>query len=184
MPPHSTRKLSRRWTAALATAVKTKDYPAARLILYSLTSEIRVRTYNLPLATYPTALKDAARFLDQGKNDQASQVLLTALNTLAVVENVTPIPVVLARAAITAAEEQSKKDKNAAQTLLATAKNQLQRCQDLGYAADIPEYPALNTNIAQLEKELKGNGETGALFAKLKDELSSFFNRRSAEERR
>jgi hypothetical protein len=168
----------------LSDAVKTKDYPAARLILYSLTSEIRIRTYNLPLATYPTALKDAARLLDQGKNDQASLVLLTALNTLAVVEKVTPIPVVLARAAITAAEEQSKKDKNAAQMLLATAKNQLQRCQDLGYAADIPEYPALNTNIAQLEKELKGNGETGALFAKLKDELSSFFNRRSAEERR
>jgi hypothetical protein len=168
----------------LGDAVMAKDYPAARLILYSLTSEIRLRTYNLPLATYPTALKDAARLLDQGKNDQASQVLLTALNTLAVVEKVTPIPIVLARAAITAAEEQSKKDKNAAQTLLATAKNQLQRCQDLGYAADIPEYPALNTNIAKLEKELKGNGETGALFAKLKDELSSFFNRRSAGERR
>jgi hypothetical protein len=168
----------------LGDAVTAKDYPAARLILYSLTSEIRIRTYNLPLATYPTALKDAARFLDQGKNDQASQVLLTALNTLAVVERATPIPVVLARAAITAAEEQSKKDKNAAQTLLATAKNQLQRCQDLGYAADIPEYPALNTNIAQLEKELKGNEDTGVLFSKLKEELSSFFNRQSAKERR
>jgi hypothetical protein len=168
----------------LGDAVTAKDYPAARLILYSLTSEIRIRTYNLPLATYPTALKDAARFLDQGKNDQASQVLLTALNTLAVVEKATPIPVVLARAAISAAEEQSKKDKNMAQTLLATAKNQLQRCQDLGYAADIPEYPALNTNIAQLEKQLKGNEDTGVLFSKLKDELSSFFNRQSAKERR
>lgn len=168
----------------LGDAVTAKDYPAARLILYSLTSEIRIRTYNLPLATYPTALKDAARFLDQGKNDQASQVLLTALNTLAVVEKATPIPVVLARAAISAAEEQSKKDKNAAQTLLATAKNQLQRCQDLGYAADIPEYPVLNTNIAQLEKELKGNEDTGVLFSKLKEELSSFFNRQSAKERR
>jgi phage I-like protein len=91
---------------------------------------------------------------------------------------------VLARAATSAAEEQSKKDKNAAQTLLATAKNQLQRCQDLGYAADIPEYPALNTNIAQLEKQLKGNEDTGVLFSKLKDELSSFFNRQSAKERR
>jgi len=168
----------------VTSAVKAKDYPTARLILYSLMSEIRIRNYHLPLATYPTALKDAARLLDQGKNDQASQVLLTALNTLAVVEKVTPIPVVLARAAITAAEEQSKKDKNAAQILLATAKNQLQRCQELGYAADVPEYAALNSNIAQLERELKGNGDTGSLFAKLKDELSSFFNRQSAQERR
>ena len=168
----------------VAEAVRAKDYPTARLLLYSLTSEIRVRVYNLPLATYPTALKDAARLLDQGQNDQARNVLLTALNTLAVVEKVTPIPVVLARAAIDAAQQQSQKDKSAAQTLLATAKNQLQRCQDLGYAADIADYGALNTNIAQLDKQLKGNGDTGELFAKLKDELSSFFNRQSAQERR
>ena len=165
-------------------AVKAKDYPTARLILYSLMSEIRVRIYNLPLATYPTALKDAARLLDQGQNDPASQTLLTALNTLTVIEKITPIPVVLARAAITAAEDQKQKDKNMAQTLLATARNQLQRAQDLGYVTDAPEYTALNTNIAQLEKELKGNGDTSSLFSKLKDELSSLFNRQSAPERR
>ena len=34
-------------------AVKNKNYPTARLLLYSLESEIRARTYNLPLATYP-----------------------------------------------------------------------------------------------------------------------------------
>jgi hypothetical protein len=165
-------------------AVKAKDYPTARLLLYSLMSEIRVRTYNLPLATYPIALRDAARLLDQGQNDKASDTLLTALNTLVVVEKVTPIPVVLARAAVTAAEQQRQKDKNAAQTLLATAKNQLQRCQELGYAANAPEYSQLNSNIAQLEKELKGSGDTGSLFAKLKDELSWFSNRQSAQERR
>ena len=33
-------------------AVDDKNYPAARVLLYALTSEIRVRTYNLPLATY------------------------------------------------------------------------------------------------------------------------------------
>ena len=168
----------------VADAVKAKDYPTARLILYSLMSEIRVRIYNLPLATYPTALKDAARLLDQGQNDQASQTLLTALNTLTVIEKITPIPVVLARAAITAAEDQKQKDKSMAQTLLATARNQLQRAQDLGYVTGAPEYTALNTNIAQLEKELKGNGDTSSLFSKLKDELSSLFNRQSAPERR
>lgn len=142
----------------VAEAVRVKDYPTARLILYSLMSEIRVRVYNLPLATYPTALKDAARLLDQGQNDQAKNVLLTALNTLAVVEKVTPIPVVLARAAMNAAQQETQKDKSVAETLLATAKNQLQRCQDLGYAPDTADYGALNTNIAQLEKQLKGKG--------------------------
>jgi hypothetical protein len=165
-------------------AVKSKNYPTARLLLYSLESEIRTRTYNLPLATYPLALQEAARLLDQGKNDDASKVLGAALNTLVAVDKVTPIPVVLARAAIAAAEEQRQKDKNAAQTLLATAKDQLHRCQELGYAANETEYSALNTSIAQLDKDLKGNGDTTSLFAKLKDELSPLFNRQSAQERR
>ena len=165
-------------------AIKNKNYPSARLLLYSLESEIRTRTYNLPLATYPLALQEAARLLDQGKNDDASRVLGTALNTLVAVDKVTPIPLVLARAAIAAAEEQRQRDKNGAQTLLATAKDQLHRCQELGYAANATEYSALNTNIAQLDKELKGNGDTTSLFAKLKDELSPLFNRQSAQERR
>ncbi len=169
---------------SVSEAVKNKNYPTARLLLYSLESEIRARTYNLPLATYPLALQEAARLLDQGKNDDASKVLGTALNTLVTVDNVTPIPLVLARAAIAAAEEQRQKDKNAAQTLLATAKDQLHRCQELGYAANASEYSALNTSIAQLDKELKGNGDTTSLFAKLKDELSPLFNRQSAQERR
>ena len=169
---------------SVSEVVKSKDYPAARLLLYSLESEIRTRTFNLPLATYPLALQEAARLLDQGKNDDASKVLGTALNTLVAVDNVTPIPLVLARAAIAAAEEQRQKDKNAAQRLLATAKDQLHRCQELGYAANASEYTALNTSIAQLDKELKGPGDTTSLFAKLKDELSPLFNRQSAQERR
>ncbi|MGC2402164.1 MAG: YfdX family protein, partial [Acidobacteriaceae bacterium] len=67
-------------------------------LLYGLTSEIRVRTYNLPLATYPLALTEAARLLDQQKNQDANTVLLTALNTLAIIDRVTPLPLVLARA--------------------------------------------------------------------------------------
>ncbi len=169
---------------SVSEVVKNRDYPTARLLLHSLESEIRARTYNLPLATYPLALQEAARLLDQGKNDDASKVLGTALNTLVAVDNVTPIPLVLARAAIASAEEQRQKDKNAAQTLLATAKNQLHRCQELGYAANASEYSALNTSIAQLDKELKGNGETASLFAKVKDELSPLFHRQSAQERR
>ena len=48
-------------------AMDDKNYPAARVLLYALTSEIRVRTYNLPLATYSAALQEAAHLLDQKK---------------------------------------------------------------------------------------------------------------------
>jgi hypothetical protein len=144
-----------------------------------LTSEIRIRTYHLPLATYPTALKEAARLLDEKKNQDAQNVLLEALNTLVAIDKVTPLPIVLARSAINAAQEQSQKDKNAAQTLLEVAKNQLERARELGYTGKDPEYKALNTDITNLEKQLKGNGDVSSVFTKLKERLAAFMKRQA-----
>jgi hypothetical protein len=153
-------------------------------LLYGLTSEIRVRTYSLPLATYPLALTEAARLLDKQKTQDANTVLLTALNTLAVIDRVTPLPLVLARAAINQAREQSQKDKAGAQTLLEAAKKQLGRSKELGYAGRDPEYTALNSDISTLEKQLKGGEDATSVFAKLEDRFSAFVKRQSERERR
>jgi hypothetical protein len=165
-------------------AVDARDFPAARVLLYGLTSEIRVRTYNLPLASYPIALTEAARLLDQKKTQEANAVLLTAINTLAAIDRVTPLPLILARAAIDQAREQSQKDKAMAQTLLGTAKKELQRSRDLGYAGRDPEYAALNNDISNLEKQVKGNEDSTSVFAKLEDRFSAFLKRQSERERR
>jgi YfdX protein len=167
----------------VSTAVSAKDYPAARVLLAALTSEIRVRTYNLPLATYPEALKAAARLVDQKKNQDASDVLLTALNTLLVVDRVTPLPLVIAREAIDSAKAQQN-DKSLAQTLMQTAKNEVERAKELGYASQAPEYEELRADISNLEKQLKGNSDAGSMFAKLEDKLSAFMKRQSQQERR
>jgi hypothetical protein len=167
-----------------STAVAAKDYPTARLLLAALTSEIRVRTYNLPLATYPEALKAAARPLDQKKQQDASDVLLTALNTLLVVDRVTPLPLVIAREAINSAKAQTQSDKQVAQTLVQTAKNEVERVKELGYAPQAPEYEDLRADISTLEKQLKGNSDAGSLFAKLEGKLSAFMKRQSQQERR
>ena len=148
-----------------STAVAAKDYPAARVVLAALTSEIRARTYNLPLATYPEARKGAARLLDQKKQQDASDVLLTALNTLLVVDRVTPLPLVIAREAINSAKAQSQNDKQVVQTLVQTAKNEVERAKELGYAPQAPEYEDLRADISNLEKQLKGNCGAGSLFA-------------------
>jgi hypothetical protein len=160
-------------------AMDDKEFPTARALLYALSSEIRVRTYNLPLATYPNALKEAARLLDQKKNQDANNVLLEALNTVVAIDKVTPLPLVLARGAISAAQEQSQKDKNAAQTLLEVAKNELERARELGYAGKDAEYNALNTDITNLEKQLKGTGDVSSVFTKLKDRMAAFVKRQS-----
>jgi hypothetical protein len=164
-------------------ALDDKNYPTARALLYRLMSEIRVRTFDLPLATYPDALKEAARLLDQKQPDQAKNVLLTGLNTLLVVDRVTPLPLLLARDAINQAQAKSQQDKNAARALLETAKSHVERARELGYAGKDQEYAGLNNQISTLEKQLKGNGDFAAAFSKLKDKLGAFLKRQSEQKR-
>jgi hypothetical protein len=158
-------------------AIKDRDYPAARILLQSLISEIRVRTYTLPLATYPIALQAAARLLDQKQPDEAKTVLKTALNTLVAIDRVSPLPIVVAETAIDQAQALRDKDKDAAQQHLALAKAELERAKELGYAGNDPEYAALNQAISDVEKQLKGNENSTSAFAKLKEKVSSFFHR-------
>jgi hypothetical protein len=164
-------------------AVDEKDYPAARALLFSLMSEIRVRTYNVPLATYPEALKEAARLLDQKATKDASSMLLTALDTLVVLDRVTPVPLLLAREAITQAQTKSQQDKNGAQVLLELAKKEVARARELGYTGKDQEYEALNRQISGLEKQLKGPEDATVAFSKLKEKLSAFLKRQSEQKR-
>lgn len=176
--PEDVKEIRRR-AAAADWAVADRAYPAARAILESLTSEIRLRTYNLPLASYPAALKEAARMLDEKKTKEASAALLGALNTLAVIDQVTPLPIAVAQAAIDAAQELRDKDKDGAQKHLIVARTELERAKELGYSGKDPEYANMDKSIRDLEKQLKGNGDTGSLFANLKEKIASFFARAS-----
>jgi hypothetical protein len=147
-------------------------------------SEIRVRTFNLPLATYPAAMREAARLLDASKLDEAAAVLLTALHTLIVTDHATPLPLVVAAAAIDAAQVERDQNKDQAQKLLALAKLELDRAKGLGYAGKDPEYLALNNAISDLEKQIKGNQDTASAFTRLKEKVASFFKRQSETEKR
>jgi YfdX protein len=175
----------KRLIAGAEAAVTLHDFPAARLLLYNLTSELRVRTFNLPLASYPDALKQAARLLDEGKNSDASGILQTALNTLVVVDHVTPVPLILAQAAVESAQKIRQSDKATAQVLLTTASNQLKRCEELGYiSSDSPDYKSLNNEISDLQKQLKGTANTTALFDRLKADIDGLLKKLSGKEHR
>jgi len=159
-------------------AILVDDFPAARALLDALRSEVRVRTYNLPLGIYPTALQEAARLLD--KDSQAASIaLLAALNTLVTVDQVTPLPLLVAQEAINQAQTSAQKDKNAAQKVVETAEFELNRAMALGYAAQDPEYPALKDDISNLKKQLKGSEDTTSAFSKLKARLGAFLKRKS-----
>jgi hypothetical protein len=172
-------------TKAAASAFSAKDYPTARVLLEGLASEIRTRTYNLPLATYPTALTEAARLLGQQQMQEAATVLLTALNTLVIVDRIIPLPLVAAQRAIDAAQTIMDKDKDAASKLLDTAKLELQRGVELGYyTSSDPQFTALNQAISDLQTQLKGGGDTTSIFSSLKEKLATFFKGLSEKARR
>jgi YfdX protein len=164
---------------AVDAVIASEDYPAARELLYGLMSELRVRTYNLPLATYPAALAEAARLLDQKKSDEARIVLMMALGTLLAIDQVTPLPLLVAREAINQAEAQRDKDKEIALALLDTARYELDRAMALGYWAHEPEYKTMKDEISNIQKQLKKNEDTSSFFSKVQDRLSAFMARLS-----
>lgn len=163
-------------------ALDLNDLPSARTLLDSLRSEIRVRLYQLPLATYPDALAEAARLLDQKKNSDAASVLLVALNTLAVTDQVTSIPLLLARKAVSSAQSLAEKDKDSAEQMLDVARNELERAMELGYTSNDSEYKDLLAQIRNLRKQLKGPEDTSSPFSKLKEKLAAL-TRRGAEKK-
>jgi hypothetical protein len=164
-------------------ATKHRELPLARILLASLVSELRIRTTSLPLATYPGALQQAAQLLDQGKNQDAGKVLLTALNTLVMVDHVIPLPLILAQAAIDAANSQ-RQNKDIALTLLKTARNEANRSRLLGYLSSDSEYKGLDDEISSLESAINGKGDTSSMFSHLRDRISAFLKRQKEHEQR
>jgi hypothetical protein len=164
-------------------ATKHRELPLARILLASLVSELRIRTTSLPLATYPAALQQAAQLLDQDKNQDAGKVLLTALNTLVMVDHVIPLPLVLAQAAIDGANSQ-RQNKDIALTLLKTARNEANRSRLLGYLSSDSEYKGLDDEISSLESAINGKGDTSSMFSHLRDRIAAFIKRQKEHEHR
>lgn len=170
-----------RMRRSLQLAVISEDLPGARLILDSLRSEIRVRTYHIPLGTYPDALAQAAALLDQQKDQQAAEVLNRARSTLVMIDEVTPLPLVVAQAAVEAARSDTDPQRKAQH--VTAAREALERTEALGYA-DKDTRKALLAEIRALEGGAKaGSNIQGALdklqarigeaLAKLKGERKS-----------
>lgn len=168
-------------------AVNEEDFPTGRALLYNLVSEIRTSTVNLPLETYPDAMKESARLLHQGRTDEARVVMQLALSTLVVTEQSRPIPLINALTGLAAAmalaaqgqDQQNQDQQNQDQVLwlLEDARTQLKLARELGYARRDPEYKELDRAIRDIERQIRAKEKTESPFAKLREKFSSFFNR-------
>lgn len=159
----------------IKSAIKFGYFAVARRLLNSLKSEIRVIVTNLPLASYPDALKLAARLIDEDKNLEAQEVLELALSTFVLEEEYLPIPLLKAHKLIEDASSESDKEK--AMQLLVEAHTQLRLSQQLGYAEADVEYDELKTELKNLECQLKAGENTHHIFDDLKTKIASFFQR-------
>jgi len=80
-------------------------------LLISLQSEIDIVVVNLPLASYPDALKLASKYILQKEYIKAKRVLELALSTFTEVEYIIPIPVVNATELVSTASKIAKDNK-------------------------------------------------------------------------
>lgn len=153
-------------------AINAGNLPEARELLNNLMSEVRTETLNLPLATYPDAMKEAARLLDGGNAEAAKDVLQVALSTLVVTEDAQSIPVINARTNLIGAAAVAELDKEDAIRLLEDARQELQLAQNLGYINGDREYSQLERDIQDIEKKIRSDSGTLEAFTKLQNKLS------------
>ena len=152
-------------------------YQSARLLLRDLASEIDIAIVNLPIVSYPTAIHQAVRLIDEGKSPEARLQLLTALNSLVIAETTIPIPIVRAQAFVDEASRQvdsGKFDRNQTNQLLTEADQQLNLAEKLGYGMRKQDYTDLASSIKTARNSLNKGQDTRSLLTKLKQDLEGF----------
>jgi hypothetical protein len=144
----------------------------ARRLMEGLASEMVIRTSNLPLGTYPDAIKRAAVLLGEQKPQEAKRVLLNALSTIVVTETIIPLPIIRAEASVKAArvlaakESRTQEDKQAIAAELQKAREQIELAQALGYATK-KELDDLQDAIKELERETGGGNAATRFFERI-----------------
>jgi hypothetical protein len=145
----------------------------ARRLMEGLASEIVISTSNLPMGTYPDAIKRAAALLYEQKAEEAKRVLLNALNTIVVTEAIIPLPIVRAAASVEAAraiaakESRTQEDKQAIAAELQKAREQIELAQAFGYATK-KELDDLLDAIKELERETSGGSAATRFFERIR----------------
>ncbi len=175
--------------AEIEEAVEAGEIQKAKTLMRGFGSEVIIETSNLPLITYPTAIKLAAAMIDEGNIDAAKRALQTALSALVITESAVPLPIVRARLLLDEAEKavgRSKSNGNATDDEQAdvsepaeyvqAAREQLAMAEAFGYGTE-EEHKDLRQDLEQLDKEIGAGKETSGIFDKLAENLDALRSR-------
>ena len=154
--------------------------PHARLLVEALASETQIRTTNIPLGTYPAAIKAITPLIDAGRIDEAKTQLQAALSTLVTTTDVIPLPKLRAEnllkdaQALTEKKVRSKEENDKLTSDLKAAREQLQMAELLGYGRE-PDYQPMYAQLDGIEKASAGGKSGTGWFEKIKKQLSDVF---------
>lgn len=128
---------------------------------------------NIPLATYPDAIKAITPLIDKGKIEEAKTALQKALNTMVVTKNVIPLPVIRAEAQLKEAEkltenkERSDEENKKLTELLNKARKQIEIAEILGYG-DKDSLQPMYEQLKEITKKTEGGKSGTGFYEKLK----------------
>lgn len=152
----------------------------ARPLIANLASEIQLRTTNIPLETYPAAIKAITPLIDAGKINEAKTELQATLNTVVVTTEILPLPKLrteqLLKEAQSLAEKKgrSKEENDKLAKSIQGAREQLEMAELLGYGTKKDYKPMYEQLDEVVKKTADGNSGTG-WFDKIKKQLSDLF---------
>jgi YfdX protein len=151
----------------------------ARHLLKNLASETVISVTNIPLATYPDAIKAAVKLIDQNKKEDAKRLLQTALNTQVITETIIPLPVAKAQESLKSAEalaekkERTKDDNEHLKTAMDDARGQLELAQTLGYGTK-KDFDKMYQQLTEIREKTADNKFGTGFFAKIKASIADF----------
>ncbi|KEN16304.1 heat resistance protein YfdX2 [Escherichia coli] len=161
-------------------ALKHGEVQQARHVLALLASEIVITVTNIPLASYPAAVKAVVPLIDQGKIEEAKAALQSALSTLVEERSVLPLPVLRAKLLLKRAEplvedgQRSEASNERLETLLNEARQQLEMAELLGYGKR-KDFEPLYAEQKKIKKKTGGGGFGKGWLDEVKAKLSRLF---------
>ncbi|MCF3466314.1 heat resistance protein YfdX2 [Stenotrophomonas maltophilia] len=161
-------------------ALKHGEVQQARHVLALLASEIVITVTNIPLASYPAAVKAVVPLIDQGKIEEAKAALQAALSTLVETRSVHPLPALRARLLLKRAEtlvedgQRSEASNERLETLLNEARQQLEMAELLGYGKK-KDFESMYDELKKIKQKTAGGGGGKGWLDEIKAKLSKLF---------
>jgi hypothetical protein len=152
----------------------------ARSVLETLASETVIETTNIPLQTYPDAIRSTVALIDEGKMKEARRLLQSTLNTLVVTERVIPLPLSATRLMLDEAQklaekqDRSEKENKRLKNLLQSIRKEIKFAQALGYGKE-KDFETFYEELDTIEDKTKAGGSETGLFGEISDALDNMF---------